>query len=66
MTVDQAISMAQKYARLFVDLALLLIFVVTIVQHFGFSVPMVRSMGSTELLYTTAAWAFLSGRIKLG
>lgn len=49
-----------------VTIALTLIFAVTIAQAFGFRIPMVPTMQPIQLLYFTAAWAFLTGRIKIG
>ncbi len=49
-----------------VSIALILIFAVTIAQHFGFRIPMVPTMSPLNLLYFAAAWAFLQGKIKLG
>lgn len=49
-----------------VSIALIVIFAVTIAQHFGFRIPVVPTMEPLHLLYFAAAWAFIQGRIKLG
>ena len=64
MTIS--VAQVRDAVSLAVDLALLLIFAVVIVSHFGVSIPMVPTMQPLTLLYLTAAWAFLKGRIKLG
>ena len=49
-----------------VQIALVLIFAVTIAQQYGFKIPMVPTMSPLNLLYFAAAWAFLQGRVKIG
>ena len=49
-----------------IQLALILIFAVTVAQLFGVRIPMVPTMAPISLLYICGAWALLQGKVKLG
>ena len=49
-----------------IEIALLLIFAVTILQLFNVQIPMVPTLAPVSLLYVCGAWALLQGNVKLG
>ena len=64
--MEISVSRLEGWISQAIQLALILIFVVTIAQMFGINIPFVPTMGPLNLLYVCAAWALINGRIKLG